>query len=312
MKSRFFIAALIFIALTGTKLFFPERAADIRARIVPAVTRQADLQEDLVQLGRAIAGSGDRLQVWRRLTAPPEEKAAAPVPAAVEAPPATLLTEDFILRDMVRSNLAGLAPLFSVPFAEAIESTEKEDEPVVLLSEFFAPETLPLEFPPSTAELMQEKVNRFLEAQAVFADQTQPANVSYEVLIPSFEYSAPCDMPITSNFGYRDHPLEGKVKFHYGTDLGAYEGCELYAFADATVLSVSELEGYGLTVLLDHGEGFQSLYAHCSRLLVAQGDQVKRGDKIALAGQTGKVTGPHLHFELLYNGKYLNPEFYLS
>lgn len=312
MKSRFFIAALIFIALTGTKLFFPERAADIRSRIVPAVTRQADLREDLVEIGRAIAGRESSLQVWRRLTALPEEKAAAPVPAVATPSPVPALSEDFILRDMVRSNLAGLAPLFSASFTEAIEAAEKEDEPVVLLSEFFAPETLPLEFPPSPAELMQEKVDRFLEAQAVFADHAQPANVSYEVVIPSFEYSAPCDMPITSSFGYRDHPLEGKVKFHYGTDLGAYEGCELYAFADATVLSVSELEGYGLTVLLDHGEGFQSLYAHCSRLLVSQGDKVQRGDKVALAGQTGKVTGPHLHFELLYNGKYLNPEFYLS
>ena len=159
---------------------------------------------------------------------------------------------------------------------------------------------------------MQEKVGRFLEAQAVFAEYEQPASVSYEAPIPSFEYSSPCAMPITSSFGFRHHPIEDKVKFHYGTDLGAHEGCELYAFADATVLSVSELDGYGLTLLLDHGEGFQTLYAHCSNLLVSQGDKVKRGDKVALAGQTGKVTGPHLHFEVLYNGKYLNPEFYIS
>ncbi len=312
MKSRFFIAALIFVALTGTKLFFPEQAADIRAHIVPAVSRQADLREDLVQIGRAIAGKESSQRVWRHLTELPEEKATAPVPAAAEPSSTPALSEDFILRDMVRSNLAGLPPLFPDSFAETIEPGEKEDEQVSLLIDFFAPETLPLEFPPSPTQLMQEKVDRFLEAQAVFADHAQPENVSYEVIIPSFAYSSPCDKPITSSFGYRDHPLEGKVKFHYGTDLGAYEGCELYAFADATVISVSQLDGYGQTVLLDHGEGFQSLYAHCSRLLVSQGDNVKRGDMIALAGQTGRVTGPHLHFELLYNGKYLNPEFYLS
>jgi len=116
---------------------------------------------------------------------------------------------------------------------------------------------------------------------------------------------------VTSGFGYRDHPLDGVVKFHYGTDLGAYDGDAITAFADGKVLSVQELNGYGLTVLLEHTGGFSTLYAHCSQILVKQGDSVKCGDRIALVGHTGVVTGPHLHFEIIYNGKYLNPEFYL-
>jgi murein DD-endopeptidase MepM/ murein hydrolase activator NlpD len=150
-----------------------------------------------------------------------------------------------------------------------------------------------------------------LETQAAFSEYAVPANVSYEAPTLPFDWILPCAGGVTSPFGYRKHPLEDAVKFHYGLDLGAYEGDPISAFADGTVLSVQELDGYGKTVLIQHDGGFSTLYAHCSQTLVETGATVKRGQRIALAGQTGKVTGPHLHFELLYNGSYLNPEFYL-
>lgn len=106
------------------------------------------------------------------------------------------------------------------------------------------------------------------------------------------QYSTSSVSAVTSGFGYREHPLENKVKFHYGTDLGAYDGDTITAFADGTVISVQELEGYGLNVMIDHGNGFSTLYAHSSQILVEQGDSVKCGDKIALVGHTGEVPGP--------------------
>jgi len=93
--------------------------------------------------------------------------------------------------------------------------------------------------------------------------------------------------------------------------LGAIDGTYVTAFADGKVLSVQELDGYGLAVVIQHTDGFSTLYAHLGQALVEQGATVKRGDKIALSGHSGDVTGPHLHFEIIYNGKYLNPEFYL-
>lgn len=135
--------------------------------------------------------------------------------------------------------------------------------------------------------------------------------MSYDAPNIPFKYSDPCACAVTSGFGYREHPLNGGVKFHYGTDLGAIDGTNVTAFADGKVLSVQELDGYGLTVLIQHTDGFSTLYAHLGQALVEQGAAVKRGDRIALSGHSGEVTGPHLHFEIIYNGKYLNPEFYL-
>ena len=156
-----------------------------------------------------------------------------------------------------------------------------------------------------------EKVEEFLREQAAFSDYTLPANVSYEYPDLPFEYTPPVICATTSGFGYRVHPIDGDVKFHYGSDYGVVDGSDISAFADGTVISAQEFDGYGLTVILDHGNDYTTLYAHCSQILVKQGDKVKRGDKIALSGHSGRVTGPHMHFELMKNDIYLNPEFYV-
>ena len=192
------------------------------------------------------------------------------------------------------------SPAPSAEFAVAV-SAEQPSIP--------APEPLPLEAAVSNS--FSSKLDAFLEAQSVFSDYAVPANVSYEVPELPFECFSPCACEVTSGFGYRMHPLDGTVKFHYGTDLGACDGTDVTAFADGTVISVQELDGYGKNVIIEHAGGFSTLYAHCSKILVNRGDKVKAGDKIALSGHSGKVTGPHLHFELIFNGKYLNPEFYL-
>ena len=172
-------------------------------------------------------------------------------------------------------------------------------------------ETAPETSPTTINTEQSEKVAAFLREQAAFSDYTLPANVSYDNPILPFEYISPVINSVTSGFGYRVHPIDGVVKFHYGSDFGVVDGSDISAFADGTVVSVQEFDGYGLTVILDHGNNFTTLYAHCSQILVKQGDKVKRGDKIALTGHSGRVTGPHMHFELMKNGTYLNPEFYV-
>ena len=84
------------------------------------------------------------------------------------------------------------------------------------------------------------------------------------------------------------------------------------AFADGTVLAAGFDEGYGNYLVLGHGEGWRSLYAHCSAVSVAAGAWVQRGQVIGQVGATGKVTGPHLHFELMQRGVYRNPEYYIN
>lgn len=122
----------------------------------------------------------------------------------------------------------------------------------------------------------------------------------------------------TSGFGYRNHPLNGKRKLHGGIDVAVPTGTNLFAAASGRVTRVGwqnpadKSEGYGMRVYIDHGNGLQTIYAHMSSFAVKVGDQVKGGQVIGKSGNTGGSTGPHLHFEVVKNGKKQNPKQYLS
>ena len=158
-------------------------------------------------------------------------------------------------------------------------------------------------------EAVEAAVETFLAAQEPYADMALPANVTYDAALPAFRYVRPVTAATSSAFGYRVHPLENLTKFHYGTDLASLSGDDIVSFADGTVTEVGEDENSGRFVRIEHQDGYASLYAHCGTIYVREGQRVSAGEKIALVGATGKVTGPHLHFELTRNGVYMNPEF---
>ncbi len=123
----------------------------------------------------------------------------------------------------------------------------------------------------------------------------------------------PSSTKISSYFGMRVHPILKVKKMHTGLDIGGTKGKEIVAAADGTVILSGYSGGYGYRVVIDHGGGISTLYAHASKLLVKEGDKVKRGDTIALVGSTGLSTGPHLHFEVRVNGNPVDPlKGYLS
>ena len=153
-------------------------------------------------------------------------------------------------------------------------------------------------------------VAAFLESQASYAEYAVPANVSYECPALPFEYVSPVSGIKSSGFGYRMHPIENTVKYHYGTDFAANTGTAVTAFADGVIVAAGDSDSYGKYMIIDHGDGYSTLYAHCSELCMGCGE-VNKGDVIARVGSTGAATGPHLHFELMCNDTYLNPEFYL-
>lgn len=118
---------------------------------------------------------------------------------------------------------------------------------------------------------------------------------------------------LSSPFGWREHPVDGEEKFHNGVDLAVNTGTPIGAFAAGTVEYIGDSpEEYGLYLQIDHGNGVKSFYAHCSQLCVQQGQTVAAGETVALAGETGNTTGPHLHFELKYEGVRLNPIYYIQ
>lgn len=121
----------------------------------------------------------------------------------------------------------------------------------------------------------------------------------------------PSDGRISSGFGMRRHPIFGTGRMHTGVDFGAPMGAPIYAATDGVVVSAGWRGGYGLAVVVDHGGGVATLYAHSSRLNVAPGQRVSRGQVIAATGSTGQSTGPHLHFEVRVNGQPRDPMPYL-
>jgi murein DD-endopeptidase MepM/ murein hydrolase activator NlpD len=116
---------------------------------------------------------------------------------------------------------------------------------------------------------------------------------------------------ITSDFGYRTHPIYGDRRLHAGIDLRASVGTPVYAADDGTVVFAGWKSGYGNTVVIDHGDHLATLYGHNSALKVADGATVRRGQQIAAAGSTGNSTGPHVHFEVRIDGAPVDPIGYL-
>jgi murein DD-endopeptidase MepM/ murein hydrolase activator NlpD len=121
----------------------------------------------------------------------------------------------------------------------------------------------------------------------------------------------PADGRITSGFGMRIHPITGERKLHTGDDISVSRGTALHATADGIVSFADRNAGNGNIVVIEHGYGFSTVYAHDSKILVHAGEKVKRGEVVALSGSTGTSTGPHVHYEVWKNGKSVDPEPYL-
>ncbi len=145
---------------------------------------------------------------------------------------------------------------------------------------------------------------------------------SYEEIVQKSEHnkglfeSIPAIKPMEgvyapNSFGMRLHPILGIHKFHDGLDIVNDTGTPVFATGDGVIKHAGRrIGGYGITVKIDHGFGYTSLYAHLSKVFVKSGQKVRRGDKIALSGRTGLVSGPHLHYEVRYRGTRKNPVDY--
>lgn len=133
---------------------------------------------------------------------------------------------------------------------------------------------------------------------------------------PIASISVPSRMPLegaymSSGYGMRTHPVLGGRRAHAGIDLAAPTGTPIYATADGLISKAENFSSYGLYVAIEHGAELQTRYAHMSRIAVAAGQRVKKGDIIGYVGSTGRSTGPHLHYEVRIAGEPVNPVPYM-
>ena len=139
------------------------------------------------------------------------------------------------------------------------------------------------------------------------------ADGNYQAYVPasSGAMTLPITGPITSEFGWRTHPIFGGQRFHSGLDIGGEYGMEIHAAQMGVVSHAGWIDGYGNTVMIEHGGGIVTLYGHNESLAVSVGQIVNQGDVIAYCGSTGNSTGPHCHFEVRLNGEPVSPYDYL-
>ena len=128
----------------------------------------------------------------------------------------------------------------------------------------------------------------------------------------SMMWPAPSYYKMSSRYGYRTHPITGKKKLHGGVDLAAPGGSAILAAQSGRVIVATYHWSFGNYIIVDHGNGYSTLYAHCSKLLVRKGQTVSQGQRIANVGTTGSSTGNHLHFEVRINGARTNPMPYIG
>ena len=158
----------------------------------------------------------------------------------------------------------------------------------------------------------QEETAELTAAEIVYTEDNIPARAVLMQEILGYDYAMPLTGTLSSGFGLRESPTLGSEEFHYGLDIAAPEGTEVHAFAAGTVRCVAESSSYGNYIILDHENDTATLYAHLKAVNAQAGETVEKGQTIALAGQTGNATGPHLHFELQKGGQYINPIYYYA
>lgn len=154
------------------------------------------------------------------------------------------------------------------------------------------------------AEQLEEREKQLSVLESMIMNQNLQAEV------------VPAGRPITkgwlsSNYGIRTDPFTGKPRFHNGVDLAGKDGSDIIAVGAGVVTWAGKRYGYGQLVEINHGNGYVTRYGHCKEVLVKVGQTVKKGQVISKMGSTGRSTGPHVHFEVIVNGRTVNPSKYL-
>lgn len=154
--------------------------------------------------------------------------------------------------------------------------------------------------------LIAQKEDQIKALDRIMLQKKWQSNVNYLANLPVRNGK------VTSHYGYRSDPFTGRAAFHAGMDFSGPEGEDIYAVAAGIVSFAGQKAGYGNVIEVTHGDGYVTRYAHAQRLAAKQGDMVAKDQVIAYMGSTGRSTGTHLHYEVLVNGRQIDPMTYVS
>lgn len=313
---RLTVCGVIFVLLVAIKLLFPQTVSRLAQTAGDLIGRDADFKEAFAAMGRAVSGEesvGDSLQdAYTAVFNPGSEDDAVLANANTEVeefldPAAKLMSFTTIelpeRQEEVPSDSETEAVEDTANAAQEPQQVEQPQEQEV--QQEAAQETVT----PEEQEAAEETT--IAAASQVYTMPALPENASLEQRNLGFAHVSPIVAPLTSPFGWREHPVTGGTKFHYGVDLGAATGTDICSFADGVVYATGDSSSLGYYIMIQHQDGYMTLYAHCSKITVTSG-AVTMGQKIAEVGETGIATGPHLHFELHDGDLYLNPIYYVE
>ena len=165
----------------------------------------------------------------------------------------------------------------------------------------------------SFKNVVQETFSPNIEESTGETESTTGEKADFSPVFLTVNFESPIkEGNITSKFGYRISPITNKYSLHTGLDVATPENTKIYAVYDGVVIKAQYHEINGNYIVIKHSDNLKTTYNHCNKLLVNEGEKIKKGEVIALVGETGYATGNHLHFEVLLNGKYINPLYVLS
>lgn len=282
--------ALFFTVFLGRGVF-PEQTSLIRDRLGDIVSRSVDFRAAFAELGEALSGQEPVVEAIGAFCV--EVFGVEPSGGALPQDAQSMMSEEL---KFLGKGPTGYEMACRRLWVEPVKQSMGQAEPV----ETEPPET---EEPLPVGQVAEE---------IPYDGPALPEGCTMDRLsLGSLSWTDPIQGTITSDFGYRDHPVYGGEQFHEGLDIAAEKGTEIAAFAAGTVEYTGESTTYGLYFQLDHGNGIRSFYAHCDSVLVQKGDTVSAGQAVATVGDTGNATGSHLHFELSVGGIRVNPALYL-
>lgn len=320
-------------AVLGDIHVVDQRLSDVKDRLQDTTDRLTESRAEQIKIGRELDAATQRVgvvreQVRRRLRAMYVHGTTSPLTAMVGCDSVgEVVSRGYLMRTVARKDQALFTEYKALRVAVA-DHKEKQDRLVKDIH------LLALRQTAQTHELAQarqdkQEILRGLRAKqsdleasiaqfdedereigAEIASFSRRSRPSGGQALPVFtgNLSMPVEgARITDPFGMRYHPILHRYRMHEGVDLAAPEGTPIHAAADGQVIATTYLRGYGNVVILDHGGGVSTVYAHCSRILCSVGQQVRRGETVAAVGMTGLATGPHCHFELRINNHPVNP-----